>query len=444
MTDNESTRRDSMRGGHATATLPLNKEFMTRESARPTSSGGEGSAIAPPVRLFAAEVIEDQVEVYEPAELVAASVVRRNWVVRAYGAVASAAEWLFGLVSLVFLLAALSTFPLLQFVSLGYLLDASGRIARSGRFRDGFVLVREAARLGSVALGTWFVLWPIRLVSDYWYSAQLIDERSETSRGWRAGLVLLVGLLITHLAWAVFRGGKLRHFLWPAPLAFVKRLLRGGMYVEARERLWKFVASLRAPYYFWLGLRGFIGAVAWLFVPVGLLVAAFHLPTGPAVLAGLIGFLLLPVVVLYLPFLQTQFARDGRLVAMFDLGRLRATFARAPLAHWMALVATLLFALPLYLLKIEFLEREVAWLPALVFVVFILPARWLTGWAVGRGGRRETPSWWPLRWGVRFGMVPVALTYVLFVYLTRYVSWYGSWSLFEQHAFLLPAPFLGL
>jgi len=400
------------------------------------------------VRLFSAEIIDDQVDVLEDRIEVIDDRVEvfqpRHWLAVAYGAVASAAEWVFGLASLVVLLAALSTFPLIQLVSLGYLLEASGRIARSGRFRDGFVHIREAARIGSVVLGTWLVLWPLRFVSDLWYTAQLIDEDSLASRGWRVALVVLVLLLMLHLAWALFRGGKLRHFFWPAPVRFVKRVSRWGMYAEARDRLWNFVTSLRLPYYFWLGARGFVGAVAWLFIPVVLLVAAFHLPTGPSVIAGLIGILLLPIVVAYLPFLQAQFACDGRLVSMFDVGTLRKTFARAPLAFWLAITATLLFALPLYLLKIEFIEREVAWLPALVFVVFILPARLLTGWAVGRGRHRDAPRGWLARWSARFAMIPIVLVYVLFVYLTRYVSWYGSWSLFEQHAFLLPVPFLGL
>ncbi len=41
-------------------------------------------------------------------------------------------------------------------------------------------------------------------------------------------------------------------------------------------------------------------------------------------------------------------------------------------------------------------------------------------------------------------MLSVALAYAGFVYLTRLVSSYGVWSLYEQHAFLVPAPFIGL
>ena len=40
--------------------------------------------------------------------------------------------------------------------------------------------------------------------------------------------------------------------------------------------------------------------------------------------------------------------------------------------------------------------------------------------------------------------LPIAGLYVFIVFFTRYTSWYGVWSLFEQHAFLVPVPFLGL
>ena len=113
-------------------------------------------------------------------------------------------------------------------------------------------------------------------------------------------------------------------------------------------------------------------------------------------------------------------------------------------AFWLAMLITLLFALPLYLLKIELPPREIAWLPSLLFVVFIFPARLLTGWAVSRALRHEQPRHWFFRWTSRFALVPVVLFYVLFVYLTQYLSWNGSASLLEQHAFMVPAPLMGL
>ena len=53
----------------------------------------------------------------------------------------------------------LAAIPIVQFLSLGYLLEAGGRIARTGRFRDGFIGVRTAARVGSIVLGTWITRW---------------------------------------------------------------------------------------------------------------------------------------------------------------------------------------------------------------------------------------------------------------------------------------------
>ena len=64
------------------------------------------------------------------------------------------------------------------------------------------------------------------------------------------------------------------------------------------------------------------------------------------------------IAVLYLPFLQTHFASQNRFGAMFELRAVRRVFARAPIAFFVAIFVTLLFALPLYLLKIEITPRE--------------------------------------------------------------------------------------
>ncbi len=216
-----------------------------------------------------------------------------------------------------------------------------------------------------------------------------------------------------------------------------------GAYGQARDAAWDFCVGPRFPYYFWLGLRGFLGALAWLVVPVSLLAVASRLRPGPGTIAGLLGGALLALVVVYLPFFETRFAEQNRLRAMFEPRVQRRLFARAPLAFFVALAATLVLAVPLYLLKIEILPREATWLPSLLFVVSIFPARLLTGWAVARANRRGAPRHALVRWPVRLAMVPLLLTYVLIVYFTQYLSWYGVWSLYEQHAFLVPAPFWG-
>jgi hypothetical protein len=203
--------------------------------------------------------------------------------------------------------------------------------------------------------------------------------------------------------------------------------------------VWDFVAALRLPYYFWLGARGFAGAFVWLAVPVTLLAVGRQAPP-----VGFVGAALLVGVVLYLPFLQVRFATENRFRALFELGRVRAQFRRAPWAFAAAFAITLLFALPLYVLKIEMIPREAAWLPTLVFLVFIFPARLLAGWAYGRAQRRQTPRHWFFRWTARLGMLPTALVYVVVVFFTQYAAWGGIGSLYEQHAFLLPVPFMGM
>jgi hypothetical protein len=96
------------------------------------------------------------------------------------------------------------------------------------------------------------------------------------------------------------------------------------------------------------------------------------------------------------------------------------------------------------LLKIEMIPREAAWLPSLVFVIFLAPARLLTGWAYARSGRRDRPRHWIFRVLGRVAIVPAAGLYVLVAFMAQYTSWAGVTSLYEQHAFLLPVPFLSM
>jgi hypothetical protein len=360
------------------------------------------------------------------------------WVARALG---SGIEWLFGLLSLGLGLSMLAALPVVQFLSLGYFLESSARVARTGRLRDGFVGVRKAARAGRVAAGTWLALVPVWLAASYARSAELIDPGGRIARNWRIALVVVTALSLFHIAVSCARGGRLRYFLWPFghPFWLVRRLRRGGLYHEARDGLWAFVADLRLPYYFRLGLIGFLGTLAWLAVPA-LLIAA----TGTAPLLAVLGALLLAVIVPFLPFLQVRYAVEGRLSALFSRRAIRDHFRRAPWAFAFSLVILLLAAIPLYLLKIEKIPREAAWLPSLVFVLFLAPARLLTGWAYARSERRDRPRHWIFGVLGRLGIVPAAALYVLIVFISQYTSWEGVASLYEQHAFLLPVPFFNM
>jgi hypothetical protein len=376
----------------------------------------------------------------------AASARVRSWVwglvCELAGSLGSSAEWLFGLASLVVILSTLAAWPLVQLLSLGYLLESSARVARSGRLRDGFIGVRRAAHFGGLALGIWLALVPAWLVQLQARAAELIDPASAIARNWRVAFVIVTTLTSFHVAIACMRGGCLRHFLWPPgqPFWLWRRLREGGAYVQMRDKVWDYVAELRLLHYFRLGLVGFIGTLAWLAVP-GVLIAS----GGRQPLAGIAGALLLALFVPSLPFLQVHYAVEGRFTSLFARHAIRQRFLRAPWAFAFALVVLLVAAaIPLYLLKIEMVPRDAAWLPSIVFVVFLAPARLLTGWAYARSSSREQPRHWLLRWMGRLAIIPAVLLYVLVVFLAQYTSWGGVTSLYEQHAFLLPVPFLNI
>ena len=360
---------------------------------------------------------------------------------RVVGAVAPASDWLFGAVALTLGLSILSATPVAQFLTFGYLLEATGRVARTGRLRDGLVGVRKASRVGSMVIGVWLFLLPLQLVSSLATSAQLVAPRGPTARGWKVGLVVLTVLVVLHVMAACARGGRVRHFLMPFgnPFWIARRVRRGGAYASARDAVWAFAAGLRLPYYFRLGVLGFLGTLAWLAVPVSLLAAGRAAPV-----LVLPGTLLLALVAIPLPFLQARFAAENRFRAVFELRAVRQQFRRAPWAFAIALAITLTAAVPLYLLKIEMIPRETVWLPSLVFLAFMYPARVLTGWAYARSTRRDPPRHGFFRWTGRLAAVPVAAVYVLIVFLSQLTAWRGVWSLYEQHAFLVPVPFLGL
>ncbi len=380
----------------------------------------------------------------EPSSIVEAEVVvdRPGWLRRIWDGGWWCYDGVVGLASLIVGLALVAAVPVVQFVSLGYLLECVGRSIREGRVSAGFIGIRPAARLGTIALAVWIVVLPLRIVASMVANAQLVAPGAPAEQGWSTALVVLTVAAVIHVASAIYRGGGLRHFLWPAPLRtwrFVRSFVTfGEAYHRAVEGVYQTVVALRLGYFFWLGLRGFFGTLVWLIVPVTLLASGPKVP-----LFGFLGGFLLTFVVMYLPFLQARFAAENRLRALFDVRGVRRRFLHAPWAFLVALLLTLALSLPLNVLKIELVPREAAWLPSLFFVAFNLPARWITGWAMLRAERRATPRWWLWRWLCRGLLLPVAAAYVLVVYGSQFTSWYGIGSLYEQHAFLLPVPFLG-
>lgn len=390
--------------------------------------------------------MQDTATALEPlADVDAIPTRRRRSALRLIAAIAvgcgKGVEWVFGIIALVLGLSILAAIPIAQFLTLGYFLESSARVAKTGRLRDGVIGIRKAARVGGMIAGTWLALVPQWVVRNFSISAQIIDPGSSVARGWRAADLVITLATLAYLALVFARGARLRHFIWPFshPFRLIAGWRKGNLYREMRDAVYDFLVSLHLPRYFRIGLVGFLGTMAWLVVP-SLMIAM--MPKAP--LVGILGVLLLAVIVPGLPFLQVRYAVEGRASALFSVRDVRDRFRRAPWAFAFALLILLAAAIPLYLLKIEVIPREAAWLPSLVFVVFLAPARLLTGWAYHRSARRETPRHWIFRVAGRLAILPVAMLYVLVVFFAQYTSWGGVSSLFEQHAFLLPVPFLGM
>ncbi|QDU62229.1 hypothetical protein Pan216_30960 [Planctomycetes bacterium Pan216] len=345
---------------------------------------------------------------------------------------------LFAVLALVGMLAVVAAIPLVQILVLGYFLEASGRVARTGKFRHGLPGLPLARRFGLATLCIALLLLPATILGSLHDDALLIAPNATRTEvlGIVSGLVGLATL--GHLCLALLLGAEWHRFVRPiANLREAYRRLRERRFFRSVwENATSFVRQLHLPKLAWLGLKGFVLTLVWLVIPSAMLAAGGNRP-----IVSLLGGLAMMIVVLYVPFAQAHFAAEQRWRAIVDLRTVRYRFARAPMAFLLALVLTLLMTIPLYLMKVEMLPRDILWLPTLIFVVTILPLHLITSWAYSRGIRRERPVTWMLRWPCRLLMLPVATMYAYVVFLSQYTSWRGAMGLFEHHAFLVPAPF---
>jgi hypothetical protein len=101
----------------------------------------------------------------------------------------------------------------------------------------------------------------------------------------------------------------------------------------------------------------------------------------------------------------------------------------------------MLLAMPLSILRIEAIPRELLWLPCILFVLFALPARRVGGWEVRRGDRDLPLPHWLSRWLAWLFPMVATTAYLGLLYLSSIVTWDGVLNFFAQHAFLVPVPF---
>ena len=393
-----------------------------------------------------------------------------------FGFIAWLVRSLFGIASLILLLAVIAALPIVNFLALGYLLEVEGRLARSGKLQDAFPLIGTAPRLGSIALGIWAWIIPLRLLANVASDARLIDPGSRSDIALHMLVPALAIILTVHLCLALARGGSLWSFMWPltiplavlaAPVAvpiivvfmvirhrslswllspvkrFIaefRRLATPEYWNQASFAVHGFIAALRLKHHFLLGLKGWIGAMIWLFIPTLLLAATTKTEGGP-LLVTLCGGILLMVVLSWIPFLQAHYAAENRFGAMFELKTIRQLYKNAPFSWLISMLITLTLALPLYLFKFALPPSDAMWLLTIVIVVSNYPVKVITGWAYHRAATRERRAHWSLRWLIRAGMLPLLAIFVLLLFFTQFIGEHGKVVLFEHQVFLLVWPF---
>ena len=334
-------------------------------SSAPSSGGQESSVALEPPRVRRPNGLE--AEPYKPA----AVVTLEETLARLLKRVGYFPFWtlarIWDLACLGLLLAVVAGIPVVQFASLGYLLTAAANLAKGYKWSRSFPGQRLAGKLGTYALLS-FLLWlPVWLVTDFSYSAQLLLPGSASSVGWRIGAFLITFAWILHIGWAAMRGGRWWHILWPQPIRFVTQIWRHRTWSIASDRLYELVEHLRFPQLWFMGLMASIGALVWLTLPVSLMIIGQRADIAPAALIGLIGAAMMSFVMLYLPFLQIEYAKTNRFSAFVALPTIRSRFRYRPWAHSLSLLTLCLLSLPLYLLRIEATPSQLVWASSLVF-----------------------------------------------------------------------------
>lgn len=121
----------------------------------------------------------------------------------------------FSIAVLIAALAVVAAIPVASIFVLGYLLEVEGRIARSGRLRDGFPLLSLAPRIGSIVAGVLLWLTPLFFTAGMAADAALIDPAGPSAARWQTAKIVLGMLIVVHLCLALARGGSFGCFFRP-------------------------------------------------------------------------------------------------------------------------------------------------------------------------------------------------------------------------------------
>ena len=352
----------------------------------------------------------------------------------------------FGTGCLIFVLAILAAIPGLNILTLGYLIDPQKRVAQSGRLRDGFPLMALAPRLGVIVFFSVLMLIPIRIqavrVSD---AAVILGLTHARVVQMQTILQFMQTVVSIHLMLAIARGGTVGCFLRPFKnvIWFLRKIFTHKGREEMSEGTEQVLQLVRPVQHFWIGLKAFVGAVLWLIIPAGLLVA-YSAPGRTNPIFGILSFLgvvLMIPVAAWLPQLQVHQAVTGRFRSIFAVSAARRVIRSTPLVWMLTTILMYAMTFPLYLTKIKLLPADALLVLTPFFIILTYPARVLVAWAYHRGMKQMQPAWWPYRWTIRLLMIPLLFGYSVFLFLTPFISELGKAAPLENQAFLSPVPY---
>ncbi len=356
------------------------------------------------------------------------------------------AKWLiqglFGLTSLVFFLAIIAAIPLINILALGYLLDAEGRVARTGKITQGFPLLPQAKRLGGMAIGMLVFLLPLKYLGSFSSDAKIIDPHSSTSQVLELITLFVASVVFAHLLFALGRGGSLSCFFRPIKnVKWMVAHVRSHNYlIQASASVREFVASLRLVENFKLGFWGVLGVLMWTFLPT-LLFAYADSTEGFPILVTLTGGLLLILIATWIPILQAGYACEGKFSAYRQLKQARLYFRRTPMLWTLAFLIGYALSLVLYLFKIVAPPQDGLWMMTIVFITAIYPARLFIAWVFARAQRVETVPNFLWRWLWSLTSIALCSFYIFLLFFTRDIGANGKLVLFEQPLLMIPSPF---
>lgn len=373
-----------------------------------------------------------------------------------------ATAWLlklvFGALVLWLLLALLASFPLGNLLALGFVLEAEGRVARSGRLRDALFLVAAAARLGSLCLGFAACLVPLWLVADAAADARWIAADGSMPWTWQFALGATALLTCGHLLLATARGGAPGCFLRPVRnVRWLRaRLAAGDYWPQAHAGLRDYLRAWWLPHHLWLGAVGFVTTAAWLAVPTLLYSTLRDSSSSWQWLLTIAGGAALVPVLAWLPVLQARLASEGRAGAMLDLRGARALIRQAPLVWLLGTAALYAVSIPLFYYSLH-LKMHLPPHPGMLDLTIIslgctFPARVFLGWACHRAQSRfrsdsasqqTSPARARLRivviWLSRAVLYALLGFFVWLLFHTRFATDLNQ-LLLQHHSLLLPIP----